>query len=217
MFNFSYDQLILVGKVVGAIVTIAGAIGAALRWWIIPAYTRASNNIKYLFKIAKNADNIHSIIEKELTHNGGSSLKDAVRRIENGLHSHHNKFRSYLSLQKQPIWESDANGNCHWVNDAYTRLTGYSLDHLRNMGWMMVIKKTERSYIEGEWMRSIQQKRTFNHLLTLVDNNGNEHPVYAHGYPVLTHTGEIDGYIGIFDAVPIPCSTEGCANLVSCK
>ncbi len=209
--DITSDQLITIGKVVAALLSIGAGIGAVIRYWLWPAYTRASNNIKYIFKIAKNADNIHNIIQQELTHNGGSSLKDAVRRIENELHSKNNKFKAYLSLQKEPIWESDGAGNCQWVNDAYVRMTGYSLDHLKNMGWMMIVKKDERAYINTEWQRSIADKRTFNHRLTIVSSNGDERRVYAHGYPVISNAGDVTGYIGIFDYIETPCMLDGCA------
>lgn len=214
-FNMSADQLIVIGKVIGALVSICTALGFLIRYWIWPAYQRASKNIQYIFRIAANADQIHSIIEKELTHNGGSSLKDAVRRIESSLHSNHNRFRSYLSLQKQPIWESDAEGNCQWVNDSYIRLTGYSLDHLKNMGWMMIVKKDERAYINNEWERSIADKRTFNHKLTIVSSNGEERKVFAHGYPIMSHEGGVAGYIGIFDFIDPRCTNEGCTHLTT--
>lgn len=218
-FNIDTDQLIVAGKVVGALLSIGAGIGATIRYWLWPAYQRASNNVKYLFHIAQNADNIHAIIQKELTHNGGSSLKDAVRRIENEVQSNsmNSKFKAYLSLQKEPIWESDSDGNCEWVNDSYIRLTGYSLDHLKNMGWMNIVKHEERPYINNEWKRSIAEKRTFNNILTIVSSNGQEHKVYAHGYPVISHTGEVTGYIGIFDFVESPCSLEGCSNLTTSK
>jgi len=218
MFNFiTYEWVIFLGKVLGALLTIGGFVAAVFRYWIIPAYTRASNNIKYIFRIAANADNIHNIIQKELTHNGGASLKDAVRRIETSIHVNNNKFRSYLSLQKQPIWESDADGNCEWVNDAYTRITGYSLDHLKNRGWMMIVKRDERAYIENEWQRSIAERRTFNHQLTIVGSNGDEYKVHAHGYPVVSNTGDVMGYIGILDAVEVQCTCDGCTNTISAR
>ena len=104
IFNVTTDQLILIGKVVGALLSIGAGIGAIVRYWIWPAYRRAINNIKYIFRIAANADNIHSIIEKELTHNGGSSLKDAVRRIESSLNSGHNKFRADFIFKTLVQW-----------------------------------------------------------------------------------------------------------------
>jgi PAS domain S-box-containing protein len=216
-FNITADQLILIGKVVGALISICTALGLLVRYWAYPLYQRANRNIQYLFRIAANADQIHSIIEKELTHNGGSSLKDAVRRIENNLQSTENKFHAYLSLKKEPVWESDHEGNCKWVNESYIRTVGYSLDHLKNLGWMMIVKEDQREDVEEQWLNTVGDKRNFLCRLTVVSSMGVEWKVIAHGYPVFASNGQLTGYLGIFDfdkdqphgrECPVPCLTK---------
>lgn len=70
------EYVLLIGSLVGAVVAIVGIVQ---RWVIHPLSRSLRETIKEeLSPISKRVEDI----AREVTYNGGSSLKDAVRRIE---------------------------------------------------------------------------------------------------------------------------------------
>lgn len=193
-----YD-LTFFAKIIGAIAAIVTSVTVIHSYLIRPLYLKLRANLLFMWRVAIDAASINDLIKRELTYNGGSSIKDSIKRIEENINNSSFKLKAVLSLKQEPIWESDENGNCKWVNDAYIRITGYSLEHLKNLGWLMTVKESERKNIEYEWLRSINEKRTFNQEMSIKTSSSTFIKVHAHGFPIMTHDNKLSGYMGILN------------------
>ncbi len=186
--------------VIGAVCSIAGSLYAIWRFSINPAYIKLRNMIIEVYNVAMDASNIHEIIQKELNTNGGSSLKDAINRIESRLSVQDGKCRATLSLIDSPIWESDEDGNCIWVNRAYRRITGYDIDNVRDMGWISIIAPDSREAVQEEWVNAIRDRRHFSLAYNIVTSFGKIISVEGEGYPIYANDKNkniVKGHIGI--------------------
>jgi PAS domain S-box-containing protein len=120
-------------------------------------------------------------IRKELTSNGGQSLKDFVKQIKSDVQANTDLTKTIMCRQRwildnrsEPIFETDENGNFTWVNEAFIRLTKRSCVDLLNNKWKNIIEENQRDSIFEHWDRAIQEKRNFEETIQIVDKKGNK-------------------------------------------
>jgi PAS domain-containing protein len=106
------------------------------------------------------ADDIRAI-RKEVTTNGGGSLKDMVRRVE--LHGHRREamLRSHFANQNEGQFQADADGNLEWANETLQRWTGRPEHALHNRAWYSIIATGQQDEFRQEFERAIAEKREF--------------------------------------------------------
>jgi PAS domain S-box-containing protein len=108
-------------------------------------------------------------IEHELTTNSGQSLKDLVMRMTRTVGDMSDDLamtrlmtRSLASNERRiPMFECNASGSQLWVNDAWTMLTGLSLEEMLGWGWVTAVYEPDRERVVTEWENAIIQKRLF--------------------------------------------------------
>lgn len=191
------DDMKFYGILLSAIGSGLGGTIAIIKYGIIPLCKKIKSDYCLLKKCAMNALSIHDIIDKELNPNGGSSIKDALKRIENRLAFMAGKLRAVLSLENEPVWESDVDGRCIWVNHSYLKMTGFDFNYLRNYGWISIINEIDRSRVREEWTQAIADKRIFSCEYTINKQDGIKIKVFGNSYPVISDVdGEVTGHVG---------------------
>ena len=132
------DQIISHLDVFGIIV---GAFGAAYAL-IIGLYKYI---IKPSIKFYKNNEQlIHCVedIKKELTTNGGSSIKDTVNRIDRRQVIIDKRSKAICYNVEDVILEVDENGNVLWANHNFHELMGNK--NITGLDWIAYIDEPER-------------------------------------------------------------------------
>lgn len=133
---------------------------------------------------------------QELTPNGGSSIKDAIGRIET---------RQLIEVQVRKalnndaiygIWESDAEGKCTYTSRTYQRLVGRSYEDLEGWGWVSAIHADDRKRVSEGWKLALEQKREFNDEFRILKPDGSETQVISVGHPLKDRDGNLKGYVG---------------------
>lgn len=202
----SPDNIVLLGKVIVAIGTILSIIGVPLYKYLIYPFIiqkliNFKENIKQHYKqwcdLANTAEMVHDIIKKELQTNGGSSIKDSIKRIEGHISIIDAKYKAFVSLENEPVWESDENGGCIWANSSYLKMTGFDFDYLKNAGWISIINENDRSRVREEWNMAIKEKRVFSCEFIINRFDGTKIKVFGKSFPILSSIDEsITGYVG---------------------
>jgi PAS domain-containing protein len=108
-------------------------------------------------KLAEKLD----FIVSQLSPNGGSSLRDAVNRLEKHQRISESKMAQYLDTKDAAIFETDANGLYTWVSKSYEKLVGRPKIELINWGWTVPILGADLESIRYEWDLAVKQKRIF--------------------------------------------------------
>lgn len=151
-------------------------------------------------------DNIEYIL-KEFTPNHGTSLKDKIDKIEVGL-SENTKItetnteilriitdRQKWLVDKQniPIFETDAEGNWTWINDAFTNLVNTSRDELLDKKWISFIHESDRNRVTNEWENAVKNNRNSQISFIIVSIDGNKYNVewYATKHKNNGYTGSL--------------------------
>lgn len=100
-------------------------------------------------------------VAKEFRPNGGSSMRDAIDRLEKKSSLSEQRTRALISCLDIPCFESDAKGQCVWVSKKWTELAGISLEEAQGNGWVVALPEHERERVFEEWQSAIEQEREF--------------------------------------------------------
>jgi len=156
--------------------------------------------------IDKHDDVVKSIenIEKEITCNGGSSLKDTViklnttcGRIENRQKIIEQRSKASLHYSNTALFETDRKGRLVWTNEPFYQLTGQTLTDIKGYDWITYVHEDEREEFLQEFESCLKMNRKFSKELTT--SNGME--MRMTGYPYRLNDNEQGGFlISITDA-----------------
>lgn len=102
-----------------------------------------------------------SKIAEEFRPNGGSTFRDALDRVEVQLAKNSNMATVLLQEAPDAVFITDGDGNCTWVNDAYTQWTGLSVDQAFGKGWHQAIAREDRENVFDEWDRAVRERANF--------------------------------------------------------
>lgn len=154
------QALTLLAQVVAyGLPTLIAAIGA-WRKWATPRLRPYLRGISSLGDIGEMQDDIKAI-RKEVTTNGGGSLKDAVNRIEVAGRRSAAMLRSHIANIDEAQFDTDASGALTWANETLVRWTGVGLDSLQGRGWRSVIAEADQAYFLAAFDVAVRDGREF--------------------------------------------------------
>lgn len=139
------DYIIYTAAVIAAL----GAIGGSLLG-IIKLSIKASLFYKGINKVVS-----------ELSPNDGSSVKDAISRIENRQLRSESRQHIITDQSNLPYFETDNEGKCTWINKSYCNLVGRSREECYGHGWVLNVHPDDREYVSREWEMAISDQRDF--------------------------------------------------------
>lgn len=96
------------------------------------------------------------MLTKEMSPNGGSSLKDQVTNIDQSLTIVRHHQRILHDADTHPIFECDAAGQCLYANPALALLFGMEREELLGSGWLAALPPTTRMDQWELWQDSVQ-------------------------------------------------------------
>jgi len=115
-------------------------------------------------------------IKFQLRTNGGTSLKDAINRIESKLCEVREdvsilkgRESARMYLDAQPTFECDANGYATALNKSLLEFVGLEIDEAIGYGWLKAVKAIDQDRVQKEWEASVRNGREFNSTYTFVN------------------------------------------------
>jgi PAS domain-containing protein len=135
-------------------------------------------------------------IRKELVTNGGSSLRDAVNRIEQAS-----------TVNAQMIKIMHAHGYFRTDSDGYVIECSNSLcktfrrreSELMGNSWISWIAEADREEISREWHRSIRERRDFDETFRIRMDEGPDLSLRMRACRLTGREGVYIGHLSIFD------------------
>ena len=108
------------------------------------------------------------IIKKEVTTNGGSSIKDALgslkrtcERIELRQKLIEERSKLALHYHNEALFEIDRNGNLVWTNEKFYQITGENQVDLQGKNWINYVQEGDREKFERELKNCLSSCRKF--------------------------------------------------------
>lgn len=136
-------------------------------------------------------------LKMDLRPNGGSSLRDAVDRVESVVILNQNTQKAILDLLNSGFFLTDAEGEFVHVNLHWQFLTGITLPDARGHGWILAIHPEDRVELMEQWDMAVEDGRPF-HKKFRIQHVGKHtiKTVYCHTAPLHDLNGILVGYVG---------------------
>ena len=148
-------------------------------------------------------------VRKELTPNGGKSLKDQVTHISlEQKASSQSVLRlqglvlSILSVSNSGVMLCDPNGKVEWVNGWFAQHVGWMPHELHGSGWKNLVCADDRERVYAEWKDSLAEGRDFISEFSYVTKGGELLRVSVKCEPIRSSTDRsVVGYVGFVNLV----------------
>jgi len=158
--------------------------------WFLPLLARIWRRVQWWMPGHKNGIFLRDILA-ELRPNGGSSLRDAVTRLERNLDDNTKMLRILRWKEKKfantlgvATFETDSVGRCVDANETYLELVGLTIDEVLQDGWRNAIDKDELEDVCHDWDLCVAQGRDFHRTM-----------VYVHYRTGLRKLVNVDAYV----------------------
>jgi len=135
-------------------------------------------------------------VASELLPNGGSSVRDALNRIEHSVALTNERQRARMLDSVDMVFETDSEGNCIWVNRTYARITNRLPAELLGHGWVNAIAAEDRNHVTEGWYTSTRENREFDMEFSFATPEGVKIPARVRSYKMKDTHDETLGYLG---------------------
>lgn len=142
-----------------AIIAVIGIFWKPFKRWYI--HYRNGRNARWSLLMdvqSKQTIKLDSII-KQLYPNGGSSVFDKVDQVLDNQEILKQTHNATLYLDSTPIFKTNMNGECIFVNVAWLKLSGYNdPKQAYGFGWLRSIHPDDRERLKEELMESVESE-----------------------------------------------------------
>jgi PAS domain-containing protein len=137
-------------------------------------------------------------IKKELTTNGGNSLKDSIvdlrhtcNRIETRQKVIEQRTRAALHYNNTALFETDNSGRLIWTNNSFYELTNDTVDSVDGYDWLTYIDEHDREDFFAEFQSCVDMNRKFVKITKNCDGKN----IKLVGFPYKINEHEHGGFL----------------------
>jgi PAS domain S-box-containing protein len=185
------------GVIMGSLIAGATVLGASWKYALKPLVNswRDGRNFKAEARSAF----------AELRTNGGSSLKDAVLRIDASSQKQEARWLAIVDRDSQPTYECAPTGECTQANKAICELFGLSREEMMGNGWLEGVIPSDREKAFDAWNAAVSKNLPYECEYTSRNHRtGETIKVRTTAEPMFDRDERIIGYHGVLDPVPLP-------------
>jgi PAS domain S-box-containing protein len=161
-------------------VAAAGATVAIIAWFWRKAISEA---FRWLWNLVTAPNRIADIAEIVRAHDVSIRTSVARSRI------------SWDNLTS-PVWESDAEGRCVFVNAAFLALVGRRHSEMMGMAWTTLVHPGDRDQVTFEWTHAIRDQRDFELRYRWVTHDGTVLHIKAVAKRLMDERDMVLGWVG---------------------
>lgn len=153
------------------------------------------------FKEAKDLYSKILIISDEFRPNGGSSLRDAINRIEEKISLQEQKTIALIKSFPIGTWISDKHGKCVDVNKSLCKIMGRTESEIKGDNWSNWIHPDEKDEVFEEWYRCVKNDLNFDMEYRYILPDKSVQRVHGSAYQLKNDKGELVGFLGTLEAI----------------
>lgn len=144
------------------------------------------------------------IISEEFRPNGGSTLRDAINRIEEKVTLQEQKTLAIVKSLPVGTWISDNRGKCIDVNRSLCKMTGRTESELKGDNWSNWVHPSQKEDVFEEWSRCVTNDLNFDMEYKFVLPNGQVQSVHGVAYQLRDKDNKLIGFLGTLAAIGEP-------------
>lgn len=118
------------------------------------------------------------------------------RRAEQALLASETRFRTLATHAPVGIFQTNAQGECIFVNKRWVEITGTSSVRAMGYGWTEGLHPDDREAALAEWQAAARSGREFSQEYRFQTPEGTVTWVFGNATPLRDEKGEITGYLG---------------------
>jgi two-component system sensor histidine kinase/response regulator len=122
-------------------------------------------------------------------------------KAERALKESEELFRTLSAAAPVGIFMDDGHGNCLYVNERWTEMTGMSAAEAMGKGWLAVTHPDDRERVMKEWLASTAARKLFNCGYRYIANTGKVVRVDVIARAISATGDGSRGYIGVVQDV----------------
>tara|TARA_B100000085_G_C18543827_1_gene513073 strand:+ start:885 stop:1484 length:600 start_codon:yes stop_codon:yes gene_type:complete len=181
--------------IVGSIGSVVGFLTYLWKRLVKPLVKLVQNHDVFI----KSVDELREVMQKELSTNGGNSLKDAIidlrqtcHRIEKRQKIIEQRTKAALHYSNVALFETDIAGRLVWSNvhlsDFLDEETGADV---QGYDWLTIINEDEREEVLSEFKSCLNMNRKFSKITQTTDGKN----IRMLGYPYRLNSTEHGGFL----------------------
>jgi PAS domain S-box-containing protein len=120
----------------------------------------------------------------------------ARKQAEEALQQSRQRYQLLAEAAPVCIFHCDADGNCFYINQRWTEITGMSQDDATGKGWIQVLHPDDRERVYTDLIQAINGKYLYKCESRFLRSDGTSIWVICQALPELGEDGEIKGCIG---------------------
>lgn len=202
-----------IGEWLAAISVFCSLIGGA--WYLFRKLSRRATNFLRPYELAvihvigdenheglvktvsRLSDDIGGI-KKELTPNGGSSVKDQVKQAAQNSVLVLGMIRAREDTDDESgSFQTSVDGAWVWASRSTLRWSGRSMLELIGQGWLTAVHPEDRADVRHEWHTAVEDRREFDHTYRYLAPDGKTATrVRTKAIPLLNDRMEVSGWFG---------------------
>jgi PAS domain S-box-containing protein len=118
------------------------------------------------------------------------------KRIETALQESNVRYRALVTTAPVGIYQTDAVGNCLFINQQCLQLLGVPLAEALGQDLAKFLHPADREWVSAQWYSDVRAKREFTSEHRFVTPQGRVNWVFAKGIGIYDETGTVTGYVG---------------------
>jgi PAS domain S-box-containing protein len=118
------------------------------------------------------------------------------KRAEKELLEKEQRFRVMADGTPVMIWVADAKGNIEFINTAYSRFFGVTLDQVLGQNWHPLVHPDNRKSYVGAFMQAVKDQKPFRAEACVRNVNGEWRWIESYGLPRFSADGKFCGMVG---------------------
>lgn len=141
---------------------------------------------------------------EEFRPNGGSTLRDAINRIEEKVTVNEQKTLAIIKSMPLGSWVSDAKGKMIDLNRSLCKITGRTESELKGDNWSNWVHPSEKEDVFEEWKRCVDNDLNFDMEYKTILSNGKIQKVHSVAYQLRDKDGKLIGFLGTLSPIGEP-------------
>jgi len=147
-----------------------------------------------LFAICRSNSNIKRKIDEHMNPNGGSSLRDAIDRIESKIQTLEATQRALLDLHEAEAGHflASKDGHFFWVSDKFSEIMDREREDCLNLEWIKGIEESSQMAVYTNW--GFAKNTTSIATFTFVSKSGLS--IKLRAVPITNDKEKLLGFVG---------------------
>lgn len=145
-----------------------------------------------------------NVIAEEFRPNGGSTLRDAINRIEEKVTIQDQKTLAIIKSLPIGTWLSDEKGKCIDLNKTLCKIMGRTESEIKGDNWSNWILPSEKEDVIEEWKRCVLGDLNFDLEYHYVLPTGKVQKVHGIAYRLPDKNNNLVGFLGTLAAIGDP-------------